>query len=160
MGYDEHGRLMALLFRALGPTPKGPAHPAQFGASRSVKASDETVAGRSHPSSCHNTYLNTMSQPSDTRPPDSGLTDEKQYDYGDYYHSANKRPRPDDDAEGSRGHPSHVSHQHPGHSIHPPAQQSPSTPISGPKRASQACLRCRKQKLRCLGGYPCSRCVK
>ena len=30
----------------------------------------------------------------------------------------------------------------------------------GPKRAAQACLRCRKQKLRCLGGYPCNRCTK
>lgn len=29
-----------------------------------------------------------------------------------------------------------------------------------PKRASQACLRCRKQKLRCLGGWPCKRCQK
>jgi hypothetical protein len=28
------------------------------------------------------------------------------------------------------------------------------------KRASQACLRCRKQKLRCLGGNPCARCLK
>lgn len=28
------------------------------------------------------------------------------------------------------------------------------------KRASQACLRCRKQKLRCLGGWPCDRCTK
>jgi hypothetical protein len=29
-----------------------------------------------------------------------------------------------------------------------------------PKRASQACLRCRRQKLRCLGGWPCKRCEK
>lgn len=28
------------------------------------------------------------------------------------------------------------------------------------RRAPQACLRCRKQKLRCLGGRPCARCVK
>ena len=28
------------------------------------------------------------------------------------------------------------------------------------KRAAQACLRCRKQKLRCLGGDPCARCLK
>lgn len=28
------------------------------------------------------------------------------------------------------------------------------------KRAGQACLRCRKQKLRCLGGNPCDRCIK
>ena len=28
------------------------------------------------------------------------------------------------------------------------------------RRATQACLRCRKQKLRCLGGRPCERCVK
>ncbi|KAH7090833.1 hypothetical protein FB567DRAFT_300647 [Paraphoma chrysanthemicola] len=28
------------------------------------------------------------------------------------------------------------------------------------RRAMQACLRCRKQKLRCLGGRPCVRCVK
>ncbi|KAL1410967.1 hypothetical protein Q8F55_001910 [Vanrija albida] len=34
------------------------------------------------------------------------------------------------------------------------------TPTQGPKRAAQACLRCRKQKLRCLGGWPCKRCVK
>lgn len=31
---------------------------------------------------------------------------------------------------------------------------------TGPRRATQACLRCRKQKLRCVGGYPCDRCVK
>lgn len=31
---------------------------------------------------------------------------------------------------------------------------------SAKQRASQACLRCRKQKLRCLGGDPCLRCVK
>jgi len=34
------------------------------------------------------------------------------------------------------------------------------TPGSGPKRAAQACLRCRRQKLRCLGGYPCDRCAR
>ncbi|CAN9307500.1 unnamed protein product [Alternaria alternata] len=28
------------------------------------------------------------------------------------------------------------------------------------RRATQACFRCRKQKLRCLGGRPCVRCVK
>jgi hypothetical protein len=28
------------------------------------------------------------------------------------------------------------------------------------RRAMQACFRCRKQKLRCLGGQPCVRCVK
>ncbi|OAG13414.1 hypothetical protein CC77DRAFT_1026712 [Alternaria alternata] len=28
------------------------------------------------------------------------------------------------------------------------------------RRATQACFRCRKQKLRCLGGRPCERCVK
>jgi hypothetical protein len=28
------------------------------------------------------------------------------------------------------------------------------------QRAAQACLRCRRQKLRCLGGNPCERCVK
>jgi hypothetical protein len=27
-------------------------------------------------------------------------------------------------------------------------------------RAAQACLRCRRQKLRCLGGNPCERCVR
>lgn len=27
-------------------------------------------------------------------------------------------------------------------------------------RAAQACMRCRKQKLRCLGGQPCARCLK
>lgn len=31
---------------------------------------------------------------------------------------------------------------------------------AGPKRAAQACVRCRKQKLRCLGGWPCNRCSK
>jgi hypothetical protein len=31
---------------------------------------------------------------------------------------------------------------------------------TGAKRAAQACLRCRRQKLRCLGGYPCDRCTK
>lgn len=31
---------------------------------------------------------------------------------------------------------------------------------SANQRAAQACLRCRKQKLRCLGGNPCLRCVK
>ena len=30
----------------------------------------------------------------------------------------------------------------------------------GVRRATQACLRCRKQKLRCVGGDPCDRCVK
>jgi hypothetical protein len=28
------------------------------------------------------------------------------------------------------------------------------------QRAAQACLRCRRQKLRCLGGNPCERCVR
>ena len=28
------------------------------------------------------------------------------------------------------------------------------------RRATQACVRCRRQKLRCLGGRPCVRCVK
>lgn len=28
------------------------------------------------------------------------------------------------------------------------------------KRVGQACIRCRKQKLRCLGGTPCDRCLK
>lgn len=28
------------------------------------------------------------------------------------------------------------------------------------RRAMQACFRCRRQKLRCLGGRPCARCVK
>ena len=31
---------------------------------------------------------------------------------------------------------------------------------TGVRRATQACLRCRKQKLRCVGGDPCDRCVK
>ncbi|WVF71872.1 hypothetical protein IAT40_006682 [Kwoniella sp. CBS 6097] len=31
---------------------------------------------------------------------------------------------------------------------------------TGPKRAAQACLRCRKQKLKCIGGWPCNRCTK
>ncbi|WRT67431.1 uncharacterized protein IL334_004402 [Kwoniella shivajii] len=30
----------------------------------------------------------------------------------------------------------------------------------GPRRAAQACLRCRKQKLKCIGGWPCNRCTK
>lgn len=30
----------------------------------------------------------------------------------------------------------------------------------GQRRAAQACLRCRKQKLRCTGGWPCKRCEK
>lgn len=30
----------------------------------------------------------------------------------------------------------------------------------GVRRAAQACMRCRKQKLRCIGGNPCDRCVK
>jgi hypothetical protein len=38
-------------------------------------------------------------------------------------------------------------------------RRSPAT-SSGPRRAAQACLRCRKQKLRCLGGKPCARCIK
>lgn len=29
-----------------------------------------------------------------------------------------------------------------------------------PRRAAQACLRCRKQKLKCIGGWPCNRCTK
>nr|XP_019013828.1 uncharacterized protein I206_01902 [Kwoniella pini CBS 10737]OCF52609.1 hypothetical protein I206_01902 [Kwoniella pini CBS 10737] len=29
-----------------------------------------------------------------------------------------------------------------------------------PRRAAQACLRCRKQKLKCTGGWPCNRCTK
>ncbi|WWD01078.1 hypothetical protein V866_008016 [Kwoniella sp. B9012] len=29
-----------------------------------------------------------------------------------------------------------------------------------PRRAAQACLRCRKQKLKCIGGWPCDRCTK
>ncbi|WVW82755.1 hypothetical protein I302_104766 [Kwoniella bestiolae CBS 10118] len=29
-----------------------------------------------------------------------------------------------------------------------------------PRRAAQACLRCRKQKLKCIGGWPCDRCSK
>lgn len=32
--------------------------------------------------------------------------------------------------------------------------------FSGPRRATQACLRCRRQKLRCLGGWPCDRCER
>lgn len=28
------------------------------------------------------------------------------------------------------------------------------------QRAAQACLRCRRQKLRCLGGNPCERCIR
>ncbi|WVQ78436.1 hypothetical protein IAT38_000522 [Cryptococcus sp. DSM 104549] len=28
------------------------------------------------------------------------------------------------------------------------------------RRAAQACLRCRKQKLKCIGGWPCHRCTK
>ena len=46
----------------------------------------------------------------------------------------------------------------------------PNAPISTPqpheqqgqqeRRAMQACFRCRRQKLRCLGGKPCARCVK
>lgn len=34
------------------------------------------------------------------------------------------------------------------------------TATTAPRRAAQACLRCRKQKLRCLGGWPCARCIK
>ncbi|ODN75095.1 hypothetical protein L202_06311 [Cryptococcus amylolentus CBS 6039] len=30
----------------------------------------------------------------------------------------------------------------------------------GPRRAAQACLRCRRQKLKCIGGWPCDRCQK
>ncbi|KAK8869531.1 hypothetical protein IAR55_000097 [Kwoniella newhampshirensis] len=30
----------------------------------------------------------------------------------------------------------------------------------GARRAAQACLRCRKQKLKCIGGWPCNRCTK
>ncbi|ORX33857.1 hypothetical protein BD324DRAFT_206404 [Kockovaella imperatae] len=30
----------------------------------------------------------------------------------------------------------------------------------GQRRATQACVRCRKQKLRCTGGSPCDRCVR
>lgn len=37
---------------------------------------------------------------------------------------------------------------------------SEAEPVRTGKRASQACLRCRKQKLRCLGGWPCDRCTK
>lgn len=32
--------------------------------------------------------------------------------------------------------------------------------FTGPRRATQACLRCRRQKLRCLGGWPCDRCER
>ncbi|WVR05443.1 hypothetical protein IAU60_002459 [Kwoniella sp. DSM 27419] len=31
---------------------------------------------------------------------------------------------------------------------------------AGTRRAAQACLRCRKQKLKCIGGWPCNRCTK
>jgi hypothetical protein len=31
---------------------------------------------------------------------------------------------------------------------------------AGSRRAAKACLRCRKQKLKCVGGNPCDRCVK
>ncbi|WWC89732.1 uncharacterized protein L201_004657 [Kwoniella dendrophila CBS 6074] len=33
-------------------------------------------------------------------------------------------------------------------------------PISFTRRAAQACLRCRRQKLKCMGGWPCDRCKK
>ncbi|OCF39443.1 hypothetical protein I317_06767 [Kwoniella heveanensis CBS 569] len=41
-----------------------------------------------------------------------------------------------------------------------PAGADTNSRDTGPKRAAQACLRCRKQKLKCIGGWPCNRCTK
>ena len=41
-----------------------------------------------------------------------------------------------------------------------PAGPSGQDDSGGTRRATQACLRCRRQKLKCVGGNPCERCVK
>ena len=44
--------------------------------------------------------------------------------------------------------------------IVPDTDRAPAYQTTAGQRAPRACQRCRRQKLRCLGGHPCERCVR
>lgn len=74
--------------------------------------------------------------------------------------SSSTRPRPSGAGSESRKRTSTSNDIHEDESCTKEARTGPKTKDRTAQRAAQACLRCRRQKLRCLGGNPCERCVR
>jgi hypothetical protein len=101
----------------------------------------------------------------DNVPTRSGLR-ESEADASNAHHphngpsSSSSGPRPSGTGSDSRKRISASSDVHEDESRTKQVRAGAKTKDRTAQRASQACLRCRRQKLRCLGGNPCERCVR